>query len=131
MSGLPELAWLGGLCEGEACFVSGISKSKAGSKGHASRYVRIAIEMCDLDTLMRAQHLFGSGALLRERTPPSLNPKHRRRYILTLHGERAVTWMLMLWPFLGERRRDAVAKALHIYSDYGQPYAIEEDSLAA
>jgi hypothetical protein len=39
--------------------------------------------------------------------------------------------MLMLWPFLGERRRDAVAKALHIYSDYGQPYAIEEDSLAA
>ena len=87
-----ELAWLGGLLEGEAAFMI--------RKGCP----KIGLQMTDLDTMERAAAILGVpvGSYSRK-------PKGKETYLpvwhLGVHGTRAIGWMMTLYQFLGQRRQ--------------------------
>lgn len=94
-----ELAWLGGLLEGEASFML--------RKGCP----KIGLQMTDLDTVERAASIFGVkvGAYSRK-------PKGKATYLpvwhVAVHGTRAISWMMTLYQFLGRRRQARIREIL-------------------
>lgn len=94
-----DLAWLGGLLEGEAAFMM-----KNGSP-------KIGLQMTDKDVIERAAKLLGVpvGAYSRK-------PKGKASYLpvwhLAVHGTNAICWMMTLFTFLGERRRAKVTSII-------------------
>lgn len=94
-----ELAWLGGLLEGEASFMvrNGCPK--------------IALQMTDLDVMERAAALLGVpvGRYSRQ-------PKGKASYLpvwhLAVHGTKAVSWMMTLFQFFGQRRQKKISEVL-------------------
>jgi hypothetical protein len=89
MRSIKDIAWLAGIVEGEGCVIAssylGMRKENA-ARAYPVRCFRLAIEMCDLDVLQKVQRILGPCATVRERISPSINPKHRRRFILQLTG---------------------------------------------
>ncbi len=94
-----ELAWLGGLLEGEASFMSRRGCPKIG------------LQMTDLDTVERAAAILGVsvGAFSRK---PKGKATYKPVWHLAVHGVRAISWMMTLYQFLGERRQEKVREIL-------------------
>lgn len=94
-----DLAWLGGLLEGEASFMI--------RKGCP----KIALQMTDLDTMERAAVILGVpvGSYVRK-------PKGKATYLpvwhLAVHGTRAISWMMTLYQFLGGRRQAKICSII-------------------
>jgi len=96
---VKELAWLGGLLEGEASFMlrNGCHK--------------IALQMTDLDVVQRAAAILGVpvGAYSRQ-------PKGKATYLpvwhLAVHGIKAIAWMMTLYTLMGERRKAKILEVL-------------------
>ena len=103
---LTDIYWAAGIIEGEGCIISGVDQKKK------SKYARLAVEMCDLDILKRLQAILGPYAHLRERTETQLRPHWRTRYILQICGPALASWLMTLYPLLGERRKKAALAAL-------------------
>lgn len=124
-----EIAWAAGIIEGEGCVV--VHGTRRGQHGIIQQ-VRLAVEMTDLDILQRLQKILGPYAKLRERKPPSLNPNHRARFILTLNGAALGGWLMTLYVFFGERRRRKVREALHVWRSMkgrGHHYSLEHGGM--
>lgn len=103
-----DMAWASGIIEGEGTIIA--HHGKLGEK-----QIRLAVEMTDLDILERLKDILGDKARLIKRNPPSLNLKHRDRYILTLSGTPAISWLMTIYGLLGIRRRKAVLKAITLW----------------
>ncbi len=87
MTDIIDIAWLGGLLEGEGYF--GLEKGK---------YAIITLLMCDEDTVVKAAVIMGAKV------------NHRKNYWKTnVYGADAIKWMMILLPFLGKRRRNVIA----------------------
>lgn len=97
MTNTLDIAWLGGLIEGEGCF----------SDNHGSS--QIILSMTDRDTVERAATLFG-GRVREQRRNDATHYKPAFR--VNVCGARAIAWMMMLYQFLGQRRRQRVRQQI-------------------
>jgi hypothetical protein len=95
---LRDIAWLGGLLEGEAAFTD--------SRGS----VAIQLAMTDADTIARAAAILGVNV----RAPWVRKDGHKTVHSCYVLGYKAIGWMMTLYQFLGERRqariREIIAK---------------------
>ena len=100
-----EMAWAGGLFEGEGSVF--LQRKPSGG------YPTVAVEMCDEDPVRRFHQAVGIGEVTgpyRSKQHPEWKPKWRWR----VHGfERTQAVVAMLWPYLGERRRGKAQEVLH------------------
>ena len=96
----PNVSWLAGLLEGEGTFTAKAPGS----------WVGIGVEMCDQPTVARVAGMLGASAISRDDAgaEKGWSPTYR----IKISGNRARPWMTMLRPFLGERRRAAIDRAL-------------------
>jgi len=111
---IREIAWVAAMIEAEGTIIAGRYKRP---DGYAVRQFRLAVEMTDLDVLIRIRDILGHYCTLRERKPPSLNPRHRRRYILCLTGPELAGWLMTIYPLMGERRRTRIRSALLVWKE--------------
>ncbi len=94
-----EIAWLGGLLEGEGYFVL-----------NSGKYPRIGIEMTAEDTINKVSDMWDSRVT-----------RHRNLYVTNVNGFSAVKWMLILLPFLGKRRREKIAGIIKVWKETTYP----------
>lgn len=95
-----EVAWAGGLFDGEGCF------TRAGERGYAVAQLR----MTDLDSVDRFARAVGFG----NRFGPEAQPG-RPTYGWRVSGlEQVQALVAMLWPFLNERRRQRAKEVLNL-----------------
>jgi hypothetical protein len=96
-----ELAWCGGLFEGEGCFYTSTRRGRR--VGAAAN-----LTMTDFDTVERFAAIIGAGSMSLK--PPAPDRKPALKW--ELHGFEALqALMAYLWPWLGQRRR---AKAIEV-----------------
>jgi len=95
-----ELAWLAGMVEGEGC----IQWTKSGSP-------HIHISSTDKDVLEKC------GRIVRRDVygPITKATAKKPQYAVRLYGPMAASWMMTLYPMLGERRRSKVREVLAIW----------------
>lgn len=97
-----RIAWLAGLLEGEGTFTS------------MTNYPLISVEMADLDVMQRAAQILDAHVRPRttERGPArGWSPT----FCMAVSGARASDWMKALRPWMGERRRGQIDRALAAY----------------
>jgi hypothetical protein len=112
-----EIAWLAGLVEGEGCLSYGRTDRRYPGKANS---IRIHVGMSDRDVIERAAAILGTRLL--GPYPPS--PAHRDgsirkdqwRVIVT--QSLAASWMMTLYPLLGQRRQAAARECLAFWRAY-------------
>lgn len=90
-----QAAWLAGLLDGEGCF----------DLTHNSP--RLRVKMSDHDVVLRAADLMDA----RVHEEPPRQPHHKPCMVAQVHGDKAVSVMRAILPYLGHRR---TAKATEI-----------------
>lgn len=104
-----ELAYAGGLFEGEGYFIL-----RSGS--HTQRSAA-GINMTDREPLERFQAAVGIGTII---GPRDVGPGRKPIYVWAVHTrERVQALVAMLWPWLGPRRRSRAREVLS--ADKSQP----------
>lgn len=93
---IVNIAWLGGLLEGEGYFVINSKK----------KYPRIGIEMTSEDVIARVAAMWDSRVT-----------RHRNLYVTNVNGFRAIRWMMSLLPFLGKCRKEKIASIIKIWKE--------------
>jgi hypothetical protein len=107
-----EIIWLAGLLEGEGYF--GLSVGRP----------RIALNMIDQDVVERAHQILQANCRVAILAPRK--SWHKRQFRTAVSGPQAIGWMMMLYPFLGERRQQRIRQALTewrrlpVYKQYRQ-----------
>jgi hypothetical protein len=95
MTDVKDIFWLAGLLEGEGAFMVRNGSTK------------IAVQTTDRDVVGRVAALFGTKV-----DGDSWKPKGKATYkpvwSCSVHGTRAVGWMMTLFPLMGERRRTKI-----------------------
>ncbi len=92
---MKEIAWLGGLLEGEGCFL-------LSSKWHPS----IRLKMTDEDTVVKVATMWNTRVY------------HRgNAWITHVNGTCAIEWMMTLYLFLSRYRKDRVIKVIWYWRD--------------
>jgi hypothetical protein len=99
-----DLCWLAGLLEGEGSFVAGPPS--------APRSPAVQIWMTDRDVMDRVGALLGVAVMV----VPSRRAGWRTAYSVRMRGSRAVLWMHLLRPLMGERRRKQIDQAVASYA---------------
>lgn len=111
-----ELAWLAGLLEGEGCFNIGSDKYPVG----------IALAMTDEDIVSTVAGWWN----VSYNSPKTQKEHHKQSYRCAIRGKSAVDLMVILLPFMGERRSTQIQKAIDSYSPKGYNRKISiEDAL--
>ena len=102
-----EIAWAGGLFEGEGCFSA--SPRKYSGQGMTRVQPCADLSMVDEDVVRRFANIVGFG-LVRAKTGQN---GYQPQWAWRTHGvadfERIV---VLLWPFLGKRRRERAAEIM-------------------
>lgn len=100
-----DLAWLGGLLEGEASFMM-----RKGSP-------KIALQMTDLDVMQKVARILDVKV-----GDYSRKPKGKETYLpvwhLAVHGIKAIGWMLTLYQFFGDRRQAKIREVVSSWRDH-------------
>ena len=102
MKTTKDLAWLGGLLEGEAAFMI----------RNGSPVIRL--QMTDRDTMDRAAAILGVPVGKFSRQPKG-KATYRPVWHLGVHGTNAICWMMTLYQFLGERRQAKIRYILDLW----------------
>ena len=99
---VKDIAWLGGLLEGEGCF--SLKKDK---------YPRISLAMTDEDVIVKAASLMKIKTMVYH---------HKNVWSFHIHGSYAIQWMMTLYPLLSKRRREKVASIIKFWREciYGR-----------
>ena len=92
---MKDLAWLGGLLEGEGWF---------GLKNR--RYPAIELLMTSKDTVTKAAALMKSAVCHRRNT-----------WKAQVTGIRAIGWMMTLYPFLGKARQERIISVVKLWKE--------------
>lgn len=104
-----ELYWVAGLLEGEGWFTL-VSK----------HYPMIGVKMTDRDVIMKASNILSSGMLCMN---PALGinsqglNSFKDQYYIHVTGKKAIEWMLLLYPIMGERRQARIKEVLKVWND--------------
>ena len=101
---MPDLYWLAGLLEGEGTFIAGPPS--------APRTPAVQISMADRDIIDRVAKLMDCAVSV----VPARREGWRAAYCARVRGPRAVEWMHRLRPFLGQRRRAQIDRAIASYA---------------
>lgn len=108
--------WLAGLLEGEGSFLMGPPS--------APRYPVLALQMTDEDVVARVAAMFG-------RKVGCWQPRDERwlpTYLVRITGAKAVAWMTVLRPLMGQRRQAQIDRA--VASHEPRPSALLTDPAA-
>jgi len=89
---MRDLYWLAGLIEGEGCFGDYDSPT-------------IAVTSTDEDIIKRISKLFNCN-YHHKKTPTKL------QYVIKIHSTLAISWMLTLYPLMGERRQSKIKECI-------------------
>ena len=104
-----DIAWIAGLIEGEGCF----SQTKGS--------ITAQLSMTDEDIVRR------SGGLVKAPSIGVHNSQVRNgrkvSYRWTLCGTPAASWMMTIYPFMGERRRTRIRELLELWKST-RPYRV-------
>ncbi len=106
---LTDIAWLGGILEGEAWF--GLKERK---------YPQIRLGMTASDTVIKAASILGLRTY-----------RCKTSWILEIRGVKAIEWMMTLYPFLGKDRRSTIARIICHWKSYPFARAPNGTSFAA
>jgi hypothetical protein len=109
MAFLDDVRWLAGLLDGEGYFRFGCIGRK--DQLRKSMCAVVGLGMTDRDLVERAHQLLGARVSIR--TEPA--GKHRRTkpiYSFMITGPKAIGWMYMLYPFLGQRRQAKIREII-------------------
>ncbi len=98
---LTDIAWLAGLLEGEGCFYLGKDRAKK------EIYPCIKLQMTDEDIVVRA------AALMKSKVE-----HYGNTWVTRVYGAHTIAWMMTLYPYLGERRREKVAKVIQVWKEH-------------
>ena len=98
---ITEIAWLGGLLEGEGWFYLG-----------GGKYPRIGIEMTAEDTINKVSDMWDTRVT-----------RHRNLYVTSVNGFKAIKWMMLLLPFFGKCRRENIASIIKVWKETTYPKA--------
>lgn len=91
-----DIAWLAGLVEGEGCFRL------------QHRSINIMVGMTDEDVIAKAAKLLGRHYL----NVPPREERCKPQFHITFSGRHAAAWMMTLYPFMGQRRRERIRKCI-------------------
>ncbi len=96
-----DIGWVAGIVEGEGCFMWHYRRASVGNPSP-----RFQLQMNDRDVVDRFAELVGQGnAVCRQsRRSPQRHDLHR----LTLDGAKCVDLMVLVRPWMGERRRKKI-----------------------
>lgn len=96
-----EIAWLAGILEGEGYF----AYINNGKNRNQARYSipKIVVAMNDQDVIERVALMFATTA----HAIPQLPPRNTT-YRASITGKTAIEWMLVLYPYMGNRRRERI-----------------------
>lgn len=89
--------WLAGLLDGEGWF--GFQSTP-----------HINISQVDLDIVEKAKSIFGNCPPIK--TYHSNNPKHKTKYVLTVNGKLAISWMMTVYPLMSVRRKSQIRNVI-------------------
>lgn len=93
-----DIAWLAGVLEGEGSFFS-----------RRNAVPVISVQMTDVDVIDRIGRTFGGYYTLK---PNKCRPGRKSVYRVCANGARAAAWMMVLWTYMGERRRRRITGLL-------------------
>lgn len=112
-----NIAWLAGIVEGEGCITWGRSDSKYPGKANS---IRLHVGMSDCDVIDRVARLLGTRALgpyaASKKQQDNCPRKVQWRAIVT--QDLAASWLMTLYPLLGDRRRAMVRETLAWWRAY-------------
>jgi len=99
---IKDLHWLAGLLEGEGSF--------QGIMGPKGLKVTIVVQMADRDVVTRVAKIMKTPSL----TGPIVRkaPHRKPMWATAVYGRTAIAWMMMLFPLMGARRREAIVAAI-------------------
>src|SRR5256885_1789361 len=97
-----DIAWFAGLYEGEGTVA--IERRKL--------IPRLHVEMTDEDIIRRAAAITRGHFYKARSRASSAHPHWRDVYRLVISHDRAMAWLMMMLPFLGQRRREQAIRAL-------------------
>ena len=104
---LTDIAWLGGILEGEGCF--SLVRGK---------HPIIRLSMTAGDTVTRVAAIVGLKTY-----------RYRTSWVLDIRGAYAIQWMMTLYPYLGKQRKGVIADIIRSWRSY--PYSRAPNSLMA
>ena len=91
-----DIAWLAGLLEGDGCFMLTYGK-----------YPIISLSMTNGDTINRVSSIWKAGVT-----------RYKNQHTTKVTGVRAIQWMMMIYLFLGNRRRRKVTEIIKFWRGY-------------
>lgn len=115
MTSIKEIYWLAGLLEGEGYF------SAANNRDTATTF-KIGIGMTDLDVVEKASWLL-NGVLRIHSNGREQNGKflhYKRVYKTQCHGDRAISWMMTIYPLMGNRRKARIRSIIAEWKEYAR-----------
>ena len=99
---LRQIEWIAGLLEGEGSFtVDGLTTP------------RLRLGMTDLDVVERAQKILHTNAHISIRD--DRRGSRKRMYNLDISGTLAASWMMILYPLMGDRRQQCIHKIIRAW----------------
>lgn len=97
-----DIAWLAGIVEGEGCLAL-----------HAGKYPFLKIAMTDKDVIER------TGKILKThvRSYPKSTLKRGKKvpHVTYVSGPTAISWIMTLYPLLGERRKAKAREMIYTW----------------
>ena len=99
-----DIAWLAGLLEGEGAFLFQKCKNWKGS-------LKIALQMSDYDIVARVANMFDRPCL-GPYGPYNGSLQVKQTWQTYTTGSEAAAWMMTLYNFLGNRRREKIKELL-------------------
>lgn len=106
---IKELTWAAGLLEGEGCFREKHTQNRKGGSNYY--YPHIQCNMTDEDVIRKLHDTVGVGTV----SGPHFRGKNKPSWTWQVTGGHAASLMLLLRPYMGERR---TAKIDHILNAY-------------
>ena len=100
-----DIIWAAGLLEGEGCFTV-----------HSKTHPYLLLDMTDKDVVEKLYSIFPFGNF---RGPyiHHKRPEHKPRWRFDAFGPSCYAIMVMVYPFMGNRRQEKIKQLIRIWTD--------------
>jgi len=109
-----DVAWVAGIVEGEGCITwntGGLNKVTGERYGTPN----VQMSMSDKDVVARVANILKSNL----KGPYDKGLGNKPQWFTCAGGQKAASWLMTLYPFLGERRRAKAAEVLALWRASG------------
>src|SRR5258706_7920996 len=115
MTPLNDIYWIAGYLEGEGYFGYG----KANGHKNKSLTFKISVGSTDRDVVEKASKIL-SGVVRLHSNGNGVRDGYARKqvYDFTIHGSKAIQWMMTLYPLMGARRKSRIREIINIWKVY-------------